>query len=152
MQKFPIEEVRALCEKLAQELSVELIDVEYKVSKNPSLTVFIDTEDGVDLDTLEKYHRALEAPLDAMDPTSGATYTLNVSSPGLDRPLKTAKDFERRLGELVEIKLYAPMRGKKVFEGELSGFDDNTVTVIIDGEEKKFSRSAIAKISVAIVF
>ena len=82
----------------------------------------------------------------------GAAYTLNVSSPGLDRPFKTARDFERNLGKEVEVKLFAPLKGKKFFEGVLSAFDNNSVTITIGGAEEKIAKNKIAKINKAIKF
>ena len=152
MKTKNIAELRALLEDIAESMQIELVDVEFKMSKNPSLTVYIDTEDGVDLDTCEKYHRAIDEPLDEFDFTLGAAYTLNVSSPGLDRPLKTQRDFDRALGQMVEIKLYAPEKGKKLFEGLLTNYDGNNITVEIDGQERKFSLSSIAKVNIAILF
>ena len=87
--------------------------------------VFIDTETGVDLNTCEAFHRAIDPALDELDPTFGAPYTLNVSSPGLDRPLKTQRDFDKCMGSEVEVKLYAPMKGRKLFEAVLVGYDGN---------------------------
>ncbi|MBQ7165266.1 MAG: ribosome maturation factor RimP, partial [Clostridia bacterium] len=98
------------------------------------------------------YHRAFDSAIDELDPTYGEGYTLNVSSPGLDRPLKTPRDFERALGEEVEVRLFAPMKGKKFFEGVLAGSDDNTVTVEIGDEAVKFEKTKIAKINKAIKF
>ena len=152
MKTKNIAELRALLEGIAESMQIELVDVEFKMSKNPSLTVYIDTEDGVDLDTCEKYHRAIDEPLDEFDFTLGAAYTLNVSSPGLDRPLKTQRDFDRALGQMVEIKLYAPEKGKKLFEGLLTNYDGNNITVEIEGQERKFSLSSIAKVNIAILF
>lgn len=152
MKTKSIEELKALLVSIAEPMNIEIVDVVFKMSKNPSLTVFIDTEDGVDLDTCEKYHNAIDGPLDEFDFTLGAAYTLNVSSPGLDRPLKTARDFDRHLGEDVEIRFYAPEKGKKFFEGTLVGYDENNVVVVIDGEEKKITLSKIAKINVAVKF
>lgn len=136
----------------ADELNVELIEVEMKTSKNSSLTVYIDTEDGVDLNTLEKFHNLINDPLDALDPTFGEAYTLNVSSPGLDRPFKTNRDYEKHLGDKVEIKLFAPIKGKKFYEGIMTSFDDNTVVLQIGNAEEKFEKTRIAKINVAIDF
>ncbi len=139
----------------AEKAGVELVDVEFRTGKNPELNVYIDTEDGVDLNTLEKFHNMINDPLDELDPSFGAAYTLNVSSPGLDRPFKTARDFERNMGLDVEIKLFAPMKGKKYFEGTLIGYDGNTVTVLIDGKqdcEVKFELNKVAKINQAIKF
>lgn len=148
-------ELKKLLEDVASQMNIEIVDVEFKVAKNPSLTVFIDTEDGVDLDTCEKYHNAIDPVLDDFDFTLGAAYTLNVSSPGLDRPLKTARDFEKTLGQDVEIKLFAPLKGKKYFEGTLIDYDDNTFTVLVggeNGEKLKFEKSRVAKVNAAIKF
>ena len=83
----------------------------------------------------------------------GAAYTLNVSSPGLDRPLKTDRDFERRIGRDVEIKLYNQLKGKKYFEGKLVGYDGKNVVVESEnGETVKFSLTMIAKINEAVKF
>ena len=136
----------------AEMADVELVDVEFVLSKNPELNIYIDTEDGVDLDTLERFHNLISDKLDELDPSYGAAYTLNVSSPGLDRPFKTARDFERNLGLDVEIKLYAPMKGKKFFEGTLIDYDGKTIVVLIGKEEVKFELSKISKINQAIKF
>ena len=136
----------------AEMAEVELIDVEFVTSKNPELNIYVDTEDGIDLDTLEKFHNLISDKLDEFDPSYGEAYTLNVSSPGLDRPFKTARDFERNLGLDVEIKLYAPMKGKKYFEGTLVDYDGKNVTVLIDGKDVKFELTKISKINQAIKF
>jgi len=140
---------------LAEKAGVELVEVEFRLGSNPELNVYIDTEDGVDLNTLEMFHNMIDAPLDELDPSYGAPYTLNVSSPGLDRPFKTDRDFERNLGLEVEIKLYAPIKGKKYFEGILTGYDGKTITVLLDGRddgEMKIELSRVAKINQAIKF
>lgn len=152
MKTKNIEDLKKFLVDIAEPMGIEVVDVEFKMSKNPALTVFIDTDNGVDLDTCEKYHNAINDPLDEFDFTLGASYTLNVSSPGLDRPLKTPRDFNKALGEDVEIKLFAPVRGVKFFEGALVAFDDNSVTVKIGEEEKKFNINQIAKINVAVKF
>ena len=90
--------------------------------------------------------------LDKKDPIKD-NYFLEVSSPGLDRPLKKDKDFERYKGRDVEIKLYKPMNGSEQFEGELVGLtEDNNIKVIIDGEEVDFTRKEVALIRLAIKF
>ena len=136
----------------ADSQNIELVEVEMKPGKNPSLTIYVDTEDGIDLVNLEKFHNLINDPLDEFDPTFNEPYTLNVSSPGLDRPFKTERDFMRHLGEKVEVKLYAPIKGNKFFEGVLTAFDENTVTILIGDKEEKFEKSRIAKVNVAIEF
>lgn len=145
----PVEEIKAFLENIAAPMGIEIVDVEVK---GDNLTVFIETESGVDLDTCEKFHNAIMEPIDELDPSYGAAYTLNVSSPGLDRPFKTARDFERNLGKEVEVKLFAPLKGKKFLEGVLSAFDNNSVTITIGGAEEKIAKNKIAKINKAIKF
>lgn len=130
-------------------MGIEIVDVE---TKGEALTVFIETDGGVDLNTCEAFHNAIMDPIDELDPSFGAAYTLNVSSPGLDRPFKTARDFERNLGREVEVKLYAPLRGKKFLEGVLSAYDENSVTLLLGGSEEKINKTKIAKINRAVKF
>ena len=152
MKVKPIEEIQNVLQPIADEMEIEIVEVEFKQGKEPALTVYIDIEGGVDLDTCEKFHRAIDPVLDELDPTFGVPYTLNVSSPGLDRPLKTARDFEKRMGKKVEVKLYAPLKGKKFFEAVLTGYDGNCVTLQLGEESLKLELSKIAKICLAIEF
>ena len=148
-----LDEIKSCLQPIADELAVEIWEVEFKQGHSPALTVYIDTETGVDLDTCEKFHRAIDPILDEFDPTYGAPYTLNVSSPGLDRPLKTQRDFDRHLGEKMEVKLFAPMQGKKYLEAKLVSFDGKNVELENEkGEAFKLELSKIAKINVAIDF
>jgi len=151
MQVKPINELKDFLEKISLPMGVEIVDIEWN-DKTSALTVYIETESGVDLDTCEKFHNAIMEPIDEFDPTYDKPYTLNVSSPGLDRPFKTPRDFERNVGREVEVKLFAPYKGKKLIEGVLTSFDDNTVSVKTTAEEIKFSRNKIAKINKAIKF
>ena len=152
MKVKSLEEIRACLLPVASEMEIEIVDIEFKQGREPALTVYIDTESGVDLDTCEKFHRAIDGVLDELDPTFGEAYTLNVSSPGLDRPLKTKRDFDRCMNEKVEVKLFAPIRGRKFFEAVLSGYDGNCVLLKDGDEETKIELSRIAKINRAIVF
>lgn len=140
-----------MLEAVAATMGIEIVDIECN-EKEAALTVFIETETGVDLDTCEKFHNAISDPIDELDPSYGQPYTLNVSSPGLDRPFKTRRDFERNLKKEVEIKLYAPLKGKKFLEGVLVEFDENSVTVDTGKESIKIARNKIAKINKAIKF
>lgn len=152
MKIKPIEEIQSALQPIADEMSIEIVEVEFKQGKEPALTVYIDTETGVDLNTCEAFHRAIDPVLDEVDPTFGLPYTLNVSSPGLDRPFKTARDYNKAMGDKVEIKLYAPMQGKKVFEATLVGYDGNCVEVQTAKETLKLEINKIAKICRAIDF
>ena len=147
-----VEEITSALLPTATAMGIEIVEVEAKVTKNSYITVYIDTEEGVDLDTCEKFHNAIDPVLDEIDPSYGASYTLNVSSPGLDRPLKTDRDFQRRIGKDVEVKLFAPLKGKKYFECKLVDYDGNNV-VLLDGEEQiKLPLVRIAKINEAVKF
>lgn len=152
MKVKPVEEIKNFLDPIAREQGIELVEIEFKQGREPALTAFIDKEGGVDLDTCEAFHRAIDEKLDELDPTFGAPYTLNVSSLGLDRPFKTERDFLRRIGEKVEVKLYAPQRGRKTFEAILLGYDGNNVTLEEDGTAYKLELSKIAKICLAIDF
>ena len=147
-----IDEIQTALQPVADELQIEIVEIEFKQGHSPALTVYIDTENGVDLDTCEKFHRAIDPVLDEIDPTFGQPYTLNVSSPGLDRPLKTERDFQKCMGKKVEVKLFAPMQGKKFFEATLVGFDEHCVSIEDNGTVMKLEKSKIAKINRAIEF
>lgn len=114
---------------------MELVEVEFKkLYGTPTLTIYIDKPGGVSLDDCELIHRAIDAPIDELDPTEGMPYNLNVSSPGLDRPLKSPGDYRRKLGEKLEVSLYAPLDGKKKYIAVLSGATDEEIT-LQDGDK-----------------
>ena len=152
MKVKPMEEIQNALTPIANEMDIEIVEVEFKQGKEPSLTVYIDTATGVDLNTCEKFNRAIDPVLDELDPTFDAPYTLNVSSPGLDRPLKTERDFTKCLQQKVEVKLFAPLKGKKFFEATLVGFDENCVELMEKQEKIKLEKTKIAKICRAIDF
>ena len=152
MKVKAIEEIQNALQPIADEMDVEIVEVEFKQGKEPALTVYIDIEGGVDLNTCEKFHRAIDPVLDEVDPTFGTPYTLNVSSPGLDRPLKTDRDYQKCIGQKVEVKLFAPIKGKKMFELTLKGHDETCVYLEGKNEEMKIEKAKIAKICRAIDF
>lgn len=146
-----LEKISQMLEEIASPMGIEIVEVECN-DKAATLTVYIETAAGVDLDTCEKFHNAISDPLDELNPSAGEPYTLNVSSPGLDRPFRTQRDFERNLEKEVELKLYAPLKGRKFLQGFLTAFDENTVTIALGKEELKIPRNKIAKINKAIKF
>lgn len=152
MKVKSIEDVHSALQPIADGMEIEIVEVEFKQGREPALTVYIDTESGVDLNTCEAFHRAIDSVLDELDPTYGLPYTLNVSSPGLDRPLKTERDFNKCMGKKVEVKLFAPLQGKKFFEAVLVGFDEHCVSIDDNGNVLKLEKSKIAKINRAIEF
>ncbi len=126
-------------------LGYEIVDVEFKkINGEDNLTIFIDIPTGVSLDDCEKVHYAVDPLLDELDPTAGEPYIFNVSSPGLDRPFKKQRDFERNYGKEVEIKLYAPIKGKKIYEGVLIARDGNVLTLDLGKEQIKIENNKIA--------
>ena len=149
--------IEATIEEIVQPIvdskNFEIVDIEYvKEAGEYYLRVYLDKEGGISLSDCELVSRELSEILDQKDPIKD-NYFLEVSSPGLDRPLKKDKDFERYKGRDVEIKLYKPMNGSKKFEGELVGLtEDNNIKVIIDGEEVDFTRKEVALIRLAIKF
>ncbi|MBO5285577.1 MAG: ribosome maturation factor RimP [Clostridia bacterium] len=148
MKIKPVEEIKDFLTPIGEAVGVEVVEVEFKQGKNPSLTVYIDRDGGIDLDICEKFHRAIDEPLDVLDPTFGEPYTLNCSSLGLDRPFKTAKDFEKNIGNEVEVKLYAPIKGKKYYEGILVDAHDTNVVIKVDDKTTlSIEKSAIVKIN-----
>lgn len=142
--------VRALAEPVAEELGFTLWDVEYvKEGADMILRITIDSdkEGGIDIDDCEKMHRRIDTVLDEADPIENA-YMLAVSSPGVERVLTEPFHYEKMAGEEVEIRLFAPVDGTKVFRGRLIGYDSgsDTVTADIPGRgETKFPRKSIAK-------
>jgi ribosome maturation factor RimP len=127
-------------------LGYEIVDVEYvKKGSDATLTVYIDKVPvGISLDDCEKVSVAIDPLLDELNPTNDEPYTFNVSSPGLDRPFKKQRDFERNYGKEVEIKLYAPMQGKKIYEGVLISRNETVTEIELDGKQVKIENSKIA--------
>ena len=138
---------------LLAEHNFELVDVEYvKEGGNWYLRTYIDKEGGITVDDCEVISRTLSDWLDKEDFIADS-YTLEVSSPGLGRPLKKDKDFERSMGEDVELRLYKPRDKQKEFAGILKGYDRETVTIETeDGREEVFARQEIALIRLAFDF
>ena len=128
------------CQRIADQMGFELVDV--ALDREPTglyLRIYIDKPEGITLDDCEKYHRAV------MPMTERIEYDfMEVSSPGIDRPLKTDRDFERNLGSEVEIRLYKPMDGVKQLTGILAGFDEESLTVEAGGAERVIPRKAAA--------
>lgn len=146
--------VEQLVAPFAEQMGFELVGVEYNVKKGEDneLVIYIDKEGGVDLDDCEKLSRAIDEPLDVLDPIEEA-YVLCVSSPGLDRPLKTERDFERSVGKKVDIKLYKKdENGKKELTGELLKKEGDEVSVVINNNTRVFDIKDIALIRLHIDF
>ena len=138
---------------IVEEYGFELVDVEYvKEGSTWYLRCYIDKPGGISIDDCEKVSRRLSDLLDQEDFIEDA-YIMEVSSPGLGRPLKKEKDFRRSLGEEVEIRTYRMIDKQKEFTGILKDYDENTVTITLaDETEKTFDKDDIALIRLAFDF
>jgi ribosome maturation factor RimP len=124
-------------------LGYELVDLDIRVGANGLLRLFIDTESGVTLDDCEKVSRQISALLDVEDPIPGR-YALEVSSPGVDRRLRTRGHFERHVNEEVKIQLARPQEGRRRFRGKVAAVDEQSVSVVVDGEQWRLPLENIA--------
>ncbi|WP_434639337.1 ribosome maturation factor RimP [Thermoanaerobacterium thermosaccharolyticum] len=148
-----IEELtRNLVAPAIEKNNFELVDVEYKKEGNNwYLRVYIDKEGGVSLDDCQIISEYLSEKLDEVDPIENS-YILEVSSPGIDRPLKTQRDFDKFKGSLVEVSLYQPIDKKKKYEGELVGLINDKVVITDNGERKEFDIKDISLVKPVIKF
>ena len=153
MQKNISEEVEEFLNPIVESLGYQIVEVTYKKEPNGmNLTIFIDSPSGINIEDCEKVHLAIDDPLDRLDPTNGASYTLNVSSPGLDRPIKTDSGLKANIGNKLEISLYSKINGVKNIVGNLVGFNDETLTVNVENKLLDLDRKNIAKIIKYIEF
>lgn len=129
------QELIELLESPLKALGFELVDLDVRLGRNGLLRLYIDKPEGIMLADCEFVSKQIGALLDVEDPLPGS-YTLEVSSPGLDRRLRTAEHFERFSGDLVRIELKQAVSGRKRFKGRLLGIDaEDTIAVDIDGEK-----------------
>ena len=145
--------VEAFLLPLMEEHGFELVDVEYvKEAGSWYLRVYIDKEGGIAVDDCEIISRKLGEWLDTEDFIDDS-YILEVSSPGLGRPLKKEKDFVRSMGKDVEVRLYKPLNKQKEYTGALKSYDADTVTITLeDGNDLIFAKADIALIRLAFDF
>lgn len=138
---------------IVEEENFELIDVEFvKEGGTWYLRAYIDKEGGITINDCETVSRALNVKLDEAD-FIGESYILEVSSPGLGRPLKKEKDYIRSMGKEVEVRTFRPIQREKEFYGILSAYDSETVTLAMeDGSSMTFQKSDIALIRLAFDF
>ncbi|MEJ2298766.1 MAG: ribosome maturation factor RimP [Woeseiaceae bacterium] len=127
------DEIAKLLEPVVERLGYELVDVEVRLGGNGLLRLYIDQPEGVDLEDCENVSRAVSALLDVEDPLPG-NYTLEISSPGLDRKLTKVEHFQRFMGETVKVQTRFPIEGRRRFRGTLVSSDDENIVVEVDGE------------------
>ena len=138
---------------IAEQLGLRLWDVEYvKEGAKRILRITIDSDAGITIEDCERMHRAIDPVLDEIDPIEEA-YDLEVSSPGIERDIRTDAHLDACIGERIEVRFFAPFEGQKSIEGILEGrLEDGTVVLDINGEQKQLPRSAIAKMHTVFDF
>ena len=147
-----IPKIVTICEEVCEDLGYELVDVEYVKEKSDYyLRIFIHKQGGVSLDDCQIMSENLSMLLDEKDIIDNPYY-LEVSSPGLDRPLKTDKDLERNMGKEVEVSLYKAINNQKNYEGNLLAYNKETITIKTIDSEKILDRKDISIIRLTIKF
>ncbi len=135
----------AMLTAAVEALDYELVGLEFvRAGQHSTLRIFIDHENGITVDACAEVSRQVSAVLDVEDPIT-VVYNLEVSSPGLDRPLFTADHYRRFLGHDVNIVLKMAMQNRRKWKGEILCVDGETVTIKVDGNEEAFALSNIAK-------
>ena len=146
------QKAEALLSPIVESNGFELVDVEYvKEAGNWYLRGYIDKPGGITVNDCETVSRAFSDRLDEDDFIEDS-YIMEISSPGLDRPLKKEKDFARSIGKLVEIRTYRPIEKQKEFCGEPTAYDNNSVTIDEEGTPRTFDKKDIALVRLAIDF
>ncbi len=145
-------EIYPLAEEVAEELGYEIVDIEFQNgSKHDLLSIFIYKKEGIDLDDCTEMSRSLEKKLDNLEALKNPYY-LEISSPGLDRPLKTKDDYRRNVGNEVDVKLYVPIDGQKEFNFVLDKYDDENIYFMKDEKELAIPIKSISSMKQTIKF
>ena len=140
MAKARIAAVEPACAELAEKMGLELVDL--SLDREPTgayLRLYIDRPEGISLDDCEKYHKAVRSLVEPID-----FDFMEVSSPGIDRPLKKERDFERALGSEIEIRLFKAIDGAKVLSGVLAGYENDEIILETPEGERRIARKAAA--------
>ena len=148
--------VEEIAKPIVEGLGLELVDVEFqKEGKDLFLRIYIYKAGGVSIDDCVEVNKLVDVELDRLDPIK-EPFLFEVSSPGIDRPFRTNRDFERYAGEMVEVQLFKAMDGKKFFEGSLIGINsiDQEEYIVIDmeGSQREFLKSYVATVKRIIKF
>jgi len=143
------EKLSLMLQPAIEVLDLELWGIEYLTKgRSALLRVYIDSDEGVTIDDCEKVSRQISAILDVEDPITGE-YTLEVSSPGLDRPLFTAEQYVAYVGEVINVRLNSPIDGRRKFKGVLNSADPKTIVMTVDNQPVEILFSQIEKANVA---
>lgn len=149
--------VKDICEKeltpIIEKMGYELLEVSYqKLADGMNLIFTIDADTPITIEDCEKVTKAIDPILDELNPTDDKPYILSVSSPGIDRPIKTERDFKRNMGKEVEITLFKKLDGEKKFVGILESFSQTQVTILQKDKPLTINRELIAHIVPVIKF
>jgi len=146
------ERLESLIAPIAKALDCELWGVEYlSQGRFTTLRIFIEKDEGIDVDDCERISRQVSSVLDVEDPIPGE-YTLEVSSPGMDRQLFTLEHYRRYIGEQIAVKLNRPFEGRRKLKGLLSAVESDEVVVQVDDEEYLLPIELIEKANVVPQF
>jgi ribosome maturation factor RimP len=134
-----VDQIRAIADRVAETHGLEVVDVEFRGGggKARMLRIFLDKPGGVTHEDCEVVSREVSTILDVEDVVPGSSYTLEVSSPGLDRRLTRAADFQRFVGSRVKVMTKEPVNGNRHFEGKMTGFSDGLITLHLESGKKK---------------
>lgn len=143
-----LEQLQALLAHVVEALGYECWGVEFiSQGRHSVLRVYIDRPEGILIDDCEAVSRQVSGILDVEDPISGE-YTLEVSSPGMDRPLFTLEQFAKHAGEQVKIRLRSPYEGRRNYQGILRGVEEQDVVVLVDDHEYLLPIDSIDKANI----
>jgi ribosome maturation factor RimP len=149
------EQLESLVEQLVKDITngteLEVVDVEFVKEREWYLRVFLDKEGGIELEDCQWVSEKLESELDRLDPIK-ESYYLEVSSPGLDRPLKKERDFIRHQGDKVEVHTFAPLDGQKTIIGTLLGLKDDTIRMEVEGSEISIPKDKTSQVRLYLDF
>ena len=147
------ETVTALAIPLAEQMGYSIWDVEYvREGADYYLRITIDNEEGITIDDCEAFSRAIDPMLDEADPIADA-YHLEISSPGVERDIKTPAHIEFCTGEMVEARLFAPLEGSRVHRGILQGMDEEGRVLLAIGENTlAIPRASISRMTTVFEF
>ena len=133
-------QVHRIAESIAKALRLEIVDIEcHGKGAKTIVRVIVEKEGGVGIQDCEQFHHSLGRALDVADPVSHA-YRLEVSSPGLDRPLKQRKDYDQAVGRNIRVKVRDPIQGKGTFVGQLAEVDDRGITLQVPVRKSRTHR------------
>lgn len=151
-KKRVVDVVRDLADAFVKEKGLEIVDVEF-VKEGPFryLRITIDREEGVSLDDCSDVSKFLNGRLDELDPIE-ENYFLEVTSPGVERELKRPEDFARYAGKTIQLKLFTPVDGQKLFKGTLVELRDSKIVILRDEEEIEISKDKVSSVKLVVDF